>query len=146
MQIANAISRRRFLSAAGGAGVVGTAGCLGGGSDDDELDISEYDGEEATVEYSTAPLFGDIQDQLMESMRNAGLHENIDVEFSTGVWGADDQKARYNQILQAGRSTPDIMLTNFSYTSSFAPRGWLVDLNEALPEENSTKSKTTITR
>ncbi|WP_226040019.1 extracellular solute-binding protein [Natrinema sp. DC36] len=134
MQTTSPVSRRRFLAAAGAAGAVGTAGCLGGDSDD-ELDLSEYDGEPATVEYSTAPLFGDIEDQLKESMRNAGLHENIDVEFSTGVWGADDQEDRYNQILQAGRSTPDIMLTNFAYTSSFAPRGWLVDLNEALPQE-----------
>ncbi|GAB3673077.1 ABC transporter substrate-binding protein [Halopiger thermotolerans] len=88
-----------------------------------------------TVEYATAPLFGDIQDQLIESMRNAGLPENISVEFSTGVWGADDQQDRYTQILQAGQSTPDVMLTNFSYTSAFAPRGWLVDLNKALPQE-----------
>lgn len=130
----SSVSRRRFLAGAGATGVVGLAGCIGGGGDD-ELNIGEYDGEEVTLEYATAPLFGGIQDRLMESLRSAGLHDNIDVEFSTGVWGADDQQDRYTQILQAGRSTPDIMLTNFAYTSAFAPREWLVDLNEALPQE-----------
>ncbi|WP_440767069.1 ABC transporter substrate-binding protein [Natronorubrum sp. DTA7] len=130
----NSVSRRRFLSAASAAGVVGVAGCIGGG-DEEDVDIGEYDGEEVTLEYATAPLFGEIEEELIESLRSAGLHENIEVEFSTGVWGADDQQDRYTQILQAGRSTPDIMLTNFAYTSAFAPREWLVDLNEALPQE-----------
>ncbi len=128
------VSRRQVLSAAGAAGIIGTAGCISDDSDD-SVDIGDYDGEEVTLEYATAPLFGDIEDELKQSMRDAGLHENIEVEFSTGVWGADDQQDRYTQILQAGRSTPDIMLTNFAYTSAFAPRGWLVDLNEALSDE-----------
>ncbi|GAB7021375.1 extracellular solute-binding protein [Halostagnicola bangensis] len=130
----NSISRRNVLAATGAAGIIGAAGCLSDNGDE-ELDISEYDGEEVTVEYSTAPLFGDVEDQIQEALRDAGLHENIEVDVSTGVWGADDQEDQYNQILQAGQSTPDIMLTNFAYTSSFAPRGWLVDLNEALSEE-----------
>ncbi|ELZ05792.1 ABC transporter substrate-binding protein, partial [Natrialba asiatica] len=110
------------------------AGCISDGADG-EVSIGEYTGDEVTLEYATAPLFGDVEDELIESLRNAGLNENIDIEFSTGVWGADDQQDRYTQILQAGRSTPDIMLTNFAYTSAFAPREWLVDLNDALPQE-----------
>ncbi|AHG01342.1 hypothetical protein HALLA_02870 (plasmid) [Halostagnicola larsenii XH-48] len=123
-----------MLAAAGSAGIIGAAGCISDGGDD-EIDIGEYDGEEVTLEYATAPLFGDVEDQLKESLRNAGLPENIDVNISTGVWGADDQEKQYTQILQSDQSSPDIMLTNFSYTSAFAPRGWLVDLNEALPQE-----------
>lgn len=143
--ITRGTSRRRFLAASGAAGIAASvAGCFGGsddgsdggsdgGSGPDER--PEYDGEEVTVEYSTAPLFGEIADQLHESMYNAGLPETIDVEFSTTVWGADDLQDRYNQILSAGRSTPDFMLTNFSYTSAFAPRGWLMDLTNVLTDE-----------
>jgi len=130
-------TRRQFVSAIGAAGVAGLAGCTTGDDGTREIDPEdlEYDGEDVTIEYSTAPLFGDISDTVMESLYDAGLHENIDVNFTTTVWGADDLQDRYNQILSAGRPTPDLMLTNFAYTPFFAPRGWLLDLSEALSDE-----------
>ncbi|WP_217629037.1 extracellular solute-binding protein [Halopelagius longus] len=95
----------------------------------------EYDGSDVTVEYSTAPLFGNVSDMIQQTLYDVGLPESINVEFSTTVWGADDLQARYNQILSAGRKTPDMMLTNFAYTPFFAPRGWLLDLTQVFGEE-----------
>lgn len=145
------LSRRRFVSAIGASSfAVGLAGCSstggtgsteGNGSNANasgrnvtESDL-EYDGSEVTIEYSTAPLFGNVKDMLKETLHETGLPETINVEFSTTVWGADDLQSRYNQILSAGRATPDMMLTNFSYTPYFAPRGWLMDLTKVLGEE-----------
>lgn len=141
---AGRISRRSFVSAVGASGLaVGLAGCssgggggsTGGGGEEISNEDLEYDGEDVTVEYSTAPLFGNIEDQVKQSMYDAGLPESIDVEFSTTVWGADDLQDRYNQILSSGRSTPDFMLTNFAYTPFFAPREWLLDLTNVLSDE-----------
>ena len=145
------LSRRRFVAAAGATGLTaGLAGCSsgrgngsgngggggngsGGGETISQSDL-EYDGSDVTVEYSTAPLFGNVADMLKQTMHDAGLPESITVKFSTTVWGADDLQSRYNQILSAGRTTPDMMLTNFSYTPYFAPRGWLLDLTKVFDE------------
>ncbi|RDI69883.1 extracellular solute-binding protein [Halopelagius longus] len=136
-------SRRRFLSAAASAGItVGLAGCSSGGGSGQSNgentvapEDAEYDGSDVTVEYSTAPLFGNSKETLMQTLYDVGLPKSIDVNFTTTVWGADDLQDRYNQILSAGRSTPDLMLTNFAYTPFFAPREWLLDLNQVLSEE-----------
>ncbi|SEW31657.1 ABC transporter substrate-binding protein [Natrinema salifodinae] len=136
--IARYTSRRRFLTAASVAGVTTTvAGCIGGGDDDPAApdERPEYNGEEVTVEWSTAPLFGNEEEALQEALSDAGLHQNITVDFTTTVWGADDLQDRYNQILSAGRSTPDFMLTNFAYTGAFAPRGWLMDMTNVLTDD-----------
>ncbi|MBV0926023.1 extracellular solute-binding protein [Halomicroarcula limicola] len=116
----------------GDGGDGGGDGNSGGGTSTEDL---EYNGEDVTVEYSTAPLFGNVADMLKETLYEVGLPESIDVNFSTTVWGADDLQSRYNQILSAGRATPDMMLTNFSYTPYFAPREWLLDLSEVLGDE-----------
>ncbi|WP_245180789.1 extracellular solute-binding protein [Haloarcula amylovorans] len=148
----SAISRRQFVATVGASGLtVGLAGCSntgsggdGGGGDGNSgggtsTENLEYDGEDVTVEYSTAPLFGNVADMLKETLYSAGLPESIDVKFSTTVWGADDLQSRYNQILSAGRATPDMMLTNFAYTPYFAPREWLLDLTEVFGEETMTE-------
>ena len=144
---ARALSRRQFVTAVGASGLaVGLAGCSGTGGGDGgggdgssggevSTDDLEYGGEDVTVEYSTAPLFGNIADTLKQAAYDAGLPESIDIEFSTTVWGADDLQDRYNQILSSGRTTPDFMLTNFAYTPFFAPREWLLDLTQVLGEE-----------
>ncbi len=145
-------SRRQFVAATGATGLaVGLAGCSsgrgsnsggngggGGGETVTQSDL-EYDGSDVTVEYSTAPLFGNNEKALKQTMYDAGLPKSIDVKFSTTVWGADDLQSRYNQILSAGRATPDMMLTNFAYTPYFAPREWLLDLNKVLSDEKLTE-------
>jgi len=149
---ASTLSRRQFVASMGATGVaLGLAGCSGtGNGSGDGGDVSsggetptaediEYSGEDVTVEYSTAPLFGNISDQLQQAAYDAGLPESIDINFSTTVWGADDLQDRYNQILSAGRSTPDFMLTNFAYTPFFAPRQWLLDLSQVLGDEKMTE-------
>lgn len=134
-------SRRQFISTVGTTGLMaGLTGCLGSSENSDSYenitqeDI-EYDGSDVTIEYSTAPLFGNAEDLLKETMYQVGLPESIDINFSTTVWGADDLQSRYTQILSAGMATPDLMLTNFSYTPYFAPRGWLLDLTRVLSEK-----------
>lgn len=133
-------SRRRFVATVGAAGLTaGLAGCTNSGGGGSQSDISQedlkYDGENVTVEYTTAPLFGNIADKLKQSMYDAGLPKSIDVKFSTTVWGADDLQERYNQILSSGRSTPDFMLTNFAFTPYFASRGWLLDLTKVFGDK-----------
>lgn len=135
------LSRRRFVSAVGASVGVGLAGCssTGGESPGNGRDIPpeelKYDGSDVTVEYSTAPLFGNSAKTLKQTLYDVGLPKSIDINFTTTVWGADDLQDRYNQILSAGRSTPDLLLTNFAYTPFFAPRGWLMDLNRVLSDE-----------
>lgn len=140
-------SRRRFVSAVGATGLtVGLAGCSssgggngGGGGGETSTEDLEYDGSDVTIEYSTAPLFGGIADQLQETLYEEGLPESIGINFSTTVWGADDLQDRYNQILSSGRPTPDMMLTNFAYTPFFAPRQWLLDLTQVFSDEKLTE-------
>lgn len=138
-------SRRRFVSAVGAAGLaVSLAGCSStggeeqGNGNESSRDVTsedlKYDGSNVTVEYSTAPLFGNAADRMRKTLYKAGLPKSIDIEFSTTVWGADDLQDRYNQILSSGRSTPDMMLTNFAYTPFFAPRRWLLDLTKVLSD------------
>ncbi|MDS0223001.1 substrate-binding domain-containing protein [Haloarcula sp. S1AR25-5A] len=143
---ASRFSRRQFVASIGATGAaLGVAGCSGTGNGNDEDGSSgateqtaadiEYDGSDVTVEYSTAPLFGNSADALKQTLYDVGLPESIDINFTTTVWGADDLQDRYNQILSAGRATPDLLLTNFAYTPFFAPREWLLDLNTVLGEE-----------
>jgi len=143
---ASGFSRRKFIASVGATGTtIGLAGCSGtgnGNGGDGTTDASEqsatdieYDGSDVTVEYSTAPLFGNSADALKQTLYDVGLPKSIDINFTTTVWGADDLQDRYNQILSAGRATPDLMLTNFAYTPFFAPREWLLDLNTVLGDE-----------
>jgi len=136
-----AVSRRRFVAAAGASGATyGLAGCLGGGGGgggggDSEQISTEPPSDDITVELATDSNFADVGDQIVQTMRdNGGLPQNVDIEWTAGSFESGDRAAKYQQLLNAGNETPTIMMMDNGWTIPFVAREQLTNLSQALPD------------
>lgn len=136
------VSRRRFVRAAGASGAAyGLAGCLGGGGGGDggggetEQISTEPPSEEVTVELATDSNFKSAGDQIVQSMReHGGLPDTVSIEWTAGSFESGDRQAKYQQLLNAGNSSPTIMMMDNGWTIPFVARDQLTNLSQALPD------------
>lgn len=118
------VSRRRFVQAAGASGVMaGVAGCLGNG-DDGPIEIT-MDGE-----------WVGIEDEVIQSLYDAGLDESIEIEILPGDFETGERRADFTSALDAGRSSPDIFMMDSGWTIPFIVREQVVNLEEELSGES----------
>ena len=135
------VSRRRFVKAAGASGAVyGLAGCAGGGGGSESTETEQIDteppSEEVTVELATDSNFKSAGDQIVQSMReHGGLPETVDIKWTAGSFESGDRQAKYQQLLNAGNSSPTIMMMDNGWTIPFIARDQLTNLSQALPDE-----------
>lgn len=120
------VSRRRFLGVAGATGTaMGVAGCLGGGGGDGDQPIQmSMDGE-----------FAGAQEPIVQALYDAGLSEDIGVEFLPGDFETGARQTDFTSALDAGRSSPDIFMMDSGWTIPFIVREQLVNLTEELSSE-----------
>ncbi|ADE04530.1 substrate-binding domain-containing protein [Haloferax volcanii] len=148
----NGVSRRSFVKAAGASGVaVGLAGCIstGGGDGDNgdngsngggDSDTSTPINTEETTEDITVKIAGDTRmadnsDAIVQSMRDAGLPDNISIDIIAGSQVTDNRQAQYQQWLGGGREEPTLLMMDSGWTIPFIARNQLQNLSESLPSE-----------
>jgi len=102
---------------------MGVAGCLGGDDGGGAIEMS-MDGE-----------WADAQEPIVQALYDAGLSEDIDVEFLPGDFETGARQTDFTSALDAGRSSPDIFMMDSGWTIPFIVREQLVNLSEELSSD-----------
>ncbi|PSP67219.1 sugar ABC transporter substrate-binding protein [Halobacteriales archaeon QH_8_67_27] len=148
---ASSSSRRRFVKAVGVAGAVGLAGCSDdGGADGGDGDDGDGAGDggnggtpggtgggEATVELAMPSNVTDNADATREALYDAGLSQDVTVEFLSTSEISGDVRNQYQSWINADRETPDVFRMDSGWTIPFIVRDQLVDLDQHLSDEAS---------
>jgi ABC-type glycerol-3-phosphate transport system substrate-binding protein len=103
---------------------MGVAGCLGGGDGDGG----------GAIQLSMDGEWAEAQEPIVEALYEAGLSEDIDVEFLPGDFETDSRQADFTSALDSRRSSPDIFMMDYGWTMPFIVREQLVNLSEELSE------------
>ncbi|TQQ79182.1 extracellular solute-binding protein [Halonotius terrestris] len=107
------ITRRRVLQATGVAGMASIAGCYGDS------------GSDAVVISGNQNL---AQNLDIQAFYDAGVSEEIDIEISAGPEDTDSRSEAFVSTLDAGQSSPDIMMMDNGWTIPFISRGDIANL------------------
>jgi ABC-type glycerol-3-phosphate transport system substrate-binding protein len=126
------VSRRRFVEAAGAAGIsAGLAGCtsthplaIGGG--DERPDMT-------TVTLASDSTAADNAQTIREAMWESGLSRDIYVEIQAGARQTGARQSQYTRWLSAGLENPDMLMMDSGWALTFIARDQLLNLEEALP-------------
>jgi len=117
-------SRRRFVQAAGAAGITTTlAGCTGGSGGSDG------------VVFSADTNIQGASDAIIDALREAGLDTDIEVDIVAEDFETDSRRQTYSSALDAGRSSPDLFLMDSGWTIPFIVREQLANLEEELSSD-----------
>jgi len=108
-----ALTRRRFVQATGVAGMASIAGCYGDS------------GSEAVVISGNQNL---AQNLDIQAFYDAGVSEEIDIEITAGPEDTDSRSEAFVSTLDAGQSSPDIMMMDNGWTIPFISRGDIANL------------------
>jgi len=129
------ISRRRFVQAAGASGIVaGLSGCLygGGSGNGNNGNGSSASG---TVQWAFNPTEAqEYGDQIKQLFHDAGLSDDITLELVPGANNSSQRQQKYNQLLNAQQSSPDLLLMDSGWTIPFIQREQLLNLTDNLPQ------------
>ena len=118
------VARRRFLETAGATGAaLALAGC-GGGSD-----------EGGPITLTADQEWADAQDTVIDSLRDAGLSEDIELEIEAGDFETGARRSEFVSALDAGRADPDIFMMDSGWTIPFIVREQVVNLEEEMSED-----------
>ena len=120
------VSRRTFVKAAGAGGAtVGLAGCIYGGSDDEDA---------VTISMGSTTL-DDVEDAMPDLLYENGLDDEVDIRFSSQSDDSGDQRDTYLQLIEAGETEPDLMMVDTGWTNVLIERGHLANLSEELDDD-----------
>ncbi|WP_436908321.1 extracellular solute-binding protein [Halosimplex marinum] len=137
------MNRRRFIKVAGATGATALAGCGsdggGGGGDggdggDGGVTTTTRAGE-VTVQMAMPQPVAQSADATREALHDAGLSEDITVEFLATSEISGDVRSQYQQWINAGRDKPDVFRMDNGWTIPFIARDQLVDLTNHLSED-----------
>jgi ABC-type glycerol-3-phosphate transport system substrate-binding protein len=135
---ADSVSRRRFVQAVGASGTaIGLAGCTESDDSDDSTPTEDEaaGSQEVVLEWAASEQEADRSDEIHQALYDAGMPENISIEFLSGGNVTDDRRAQYQQWLSAGRSKPDLLRVDNGWTIPFIQRDSLLDLSDHLDQE-----------
>jgi len=117
------VSRRRFVQAAGASGIaVSLAGCTGSG------------GTDGVVVSADEEVRG-AEDEIIAALREAGLDNDIEVVIEAEDFETDSRRQTYSSGLNAGRSSPDLMMMDSGWTIPFIVREQVANLEEELSSD-----------
>ena len=139
-----AVSRRRLVRALGAGGAAaGLAGCVvqNGGDEEEEIDVGEVPDEPITLEWAASEEEAGESDAIVQALHEAGMPENIDINFLSGGDVTEDRRNQYEQWLSAGRSRPDLLRMDNGWTIPFIVRDRILNLERALDEETIDRVK-----
>jgi len=136
----DSINRRRFVQAVGATGVtVGLAGCSGGGSSSGSTTGEGGEGGGAggasKLQLTTHSEWRKNSEAIKQALYDAGLSEDIQLEFISAGSTTDEMQNQYSQWLSAEQARPDLMIFDSGWTIPFIVRGQLLNLEDALPSD-----------
>ncbi|HET7323803.1 MAG TPA: extracellular solute-binding protein [Halococcus sp.] len=126
------VSRRSFVKAAGASGVAaGLAGCIYGGSG------GGGGGSGATITWGFDPTMAQENgDKITQLFHDNGLSKDITLKLSGGSEKTGNRQKTYQQLLNAGQSSPDMFMMDCGWTIPFIVRDQIMNLSNELPEDN----------
>ena len=120
------VARRRFLETAGATGAaLALAGCGGGGNGNGG----------GAIQLTADQQYVDASEAVIDSLYDAGLSEDIDVEIGAGDFESGARRSSFISALDAGRSDPDIFMMDSGWTIPFIVRDQLVNLSDELSQD-----------
>jgi maltose-binding protein MalE len=130
------VSRRRFVQAAGASGVAaGLSGCLYGGGGGGGGSGGSGGSASGTVQWGFDPTQAQENgDAITQLFYDNGLSEDIDLQLVPGNTDTGQRQQKYNQLLNAGQSQPDMFLMDSGWTIPFVQRQQLLNLTQELPQ------------
>ncbi len=145
----SAVSRRRFVKAAGASGVAASlAGCISGtGGDQTETEAggsqtpinTEAPSEDVTVQWAADTRVNNNREAIFQSLREAGLPDNITVEVIAGSQVTNNRQNQYQQWLSSGREQPTLLMMDSGWTIPFIARNQLQNLSQTLPDSMTSR-------
>ncbi|RDI70060.1 extracellular solute-binding protein [Halopelagius longus] len=135
--VRRAISRRRFVAAAGATGVTaGFAGCSSsGGEGTTGGTAGGGGGGSTTLQLSAHSEWRNQSEKVKQALYDAGLSEDIGLEFVSAGSTTDEMQSQYNQWLSAGQAKPDLLVFDSGWTIPFIIREQLLNLEQELPQD-----------
>lgn len=91
--------------------------------------------EEVSIELSADSIIAEESETIVQALHDAGLPGNIDVEITAGAQETDSRQQAFTTLLDAGESSPDIMLMDNGWMIPFIARGQLLCLEQNLPSD-----------
>ena len=119
------VSRRTFVGAAGATAGVGLAGCVYGGSGSEDSVVWGFDPNPAS----------EIPDEIRDLYYEAGLDEDIEIEFRGGEEDTGERRNSYIDLFEAGETQPELFLIDNGWATEFIQRGYLENLTEVLDDD-----------
>ena len=127
------VRRRRFIESVGVAGAVGLAGCSQS-SDSPTETGNQSNGAQGddtvALEWAASQEEASEQEAFNDALHEAGLSEDIRVEFLSGGDVTEDRREQYQRWLSSGRSTPDLLRVDNGWTIPFIARDQLLNLSD----------------
>ena len=134
------VKRRRFIESVGVAGAVGLAGCSQGSDSPTETgnQSNGAQGDDTVMlEWAASQEEASEQEAFNDALHEAGLSEDIRVEFLSGGDVTEDRREQYQRWLSSGRSTPDLLRVDNGWTIPFIARDQLLNLSDHMSEDFS---------
>ncbi|WP_181686006.1 extracellular solute-binding protein [Halorhabdus salina] len=145
------VSRRRFIQAAGAAGVTaGLAGCGGGDTTtdsggettgDDQTDggitTGTADGDEigGKVSVFAGKVWEQNEEKFTKVLHEQGVPDSVDIQLNSAAQQTGSKQQRLRTQINAESKDPDLVLTDNGWTIPFIVRGDLVNLTDAMSDE-----------
>ena len=129
-QSTNRVSRRRFVQAVGASGAL--TGLAGVGRAEGVLGSLQ---QQITLQWAASEEEAQASDQIVQALKNAGMSDNIGINFLSGGNVTDDRRNQYQQWLSAGREQPDLLRMDTGWTLPFIARNQLLNLSQNLSQE-----------
>ena len=139
------VDRRTFIKVAGASGATaGLAGCLGGdggdGGDGGGTTGSGGGGggggASGTVQWGFDPTQAqDASSEIKQLFHDHGLSDDITLELVPGNADTGQRQSKYNQVLNAQQSQPDMFMMDSGWTIPFIAREQLLNLTDNLSQE-----------
>ncbi|WP_368408657.1 extracellular solute-binding protein [Halorussus salilacus] len=118
------------MEAAGASGIAaGLTGYVGEGGVSGSVQSQG-----TTIQWASDQLAADNEDEIVQSLYDNGLSEDIEIDILAGAWGGGRQ-SQYQQWLSSGREKPDVFMMDTGWTIPFIVREQVVDLSQELPED-----------
>lgn len=135
-------NRRKFMQLTGttlaGAGVVGTAGCLGSGGEESQNQTTGSGGDgggDGTIQVLTDHSSPDIQETLRNAFDDWASTVDRDVEAEFLFRGFDEVVQTLQRSFETG-DVPEVVFLNSEWAWRFGEEGRLADLSDVLENQS----------
>lgn len=122
-------------SGGNGSGGNGSGNASGGNGSGGNNSSSSVGGSgDITLQFAASQEEAAVAEELVQALYDAGMPQNIAVEFLAGSNVTDQRQSQYQTWLNAGRAKPDLLRMDNGWTIPFIARNQILNLSKNLPQ------------